>query len=174
MNRTRRELFHSSDEINLSNIIKIPDALSSALYKCRVIYTNTIHDIEFHAYRIKPVNALKVVYDDSIEYEYKFEDRRDLLKHIDKEGTAEILIVKNGLITDTSYANIVLSDEIKFITPSRPLLKGTKREKLLGEGGIIEHEIKLSDLNTFKYAYLINAMIDLEDKIRIPIKDILF
>ncbi len=174
MNKTRCELFHSLDEIDLTDVIKIPADLSHHLFKCRVIYSNRIHDVEFHSYIMKPITSLKVVYDDSISYEYKFEDRREFLKHLGDEEKGEILIVKKGLITDTNYSNVVFSDNEKFITPLTPLLKGTKREKLLETGRIFEEEIRLSDLHRFKYAYLINAMIDLEDNIRVPIEGILY
>ncbi|MCX6169230.1 MAG: aminotransferase class IV [Ignavibacteriales bacterium] len=174
MNKTRHELFNSHDEIDLVEVIKIPADLSHNLYKCRVIYTDGIINIVFHPYIMKPVTDLKVVYDDSILYKYKFEDREEFLKHLDNVEEREILIVKNRLITDTSYSNIVFSDNEKFITPATPLLKGTKREKLLNIGKIIEGEIRLTDLHKFKYAYLINAMIDLEDNVRVPINKILY
>jgi 4-amino-4-deoxychorismate lyase len=174
MNKARRELFHLEDEIDLSDVIKIPADLSRHLFKCRVIYSNKIHNVEFHPYTMRPITSLKVVYDDSISYQYKLEDRREFLKHLDNNGTGEILIVKNGLITDTNYSNVVFSDDEEFVTPSTPLLKGTKREKLLQNGKIFEEEIRLTDLHMFKYVYLINAMIDLEDNIRIPIKEVLY
>ncbi len=174
MNKTRRDLFNSHDEIDLAEVIRIPADLSHNLYKCRVVYTDGIINTEFHPYIIKPITALKVVYDDFILYDYKYEDRKEFLKHLDDVGDSEILIVKNGLITDTSYSSIVFSDNEKFITPATPLLKGTKREKLLKKGKIFEEEVRLIDLHKFKYAYLINAMIDLEDDIRIPINKILF
>jgi 4-amino-4-deoxychorismate lyase len=74
----------------------------------------------------------------------------------------EILIIKNGFVTDTSFSNIVFFDGIKWITPSTYLLNGTQRQQLLQQGAIIEEEIRPSDLKHFRFAKLINAMLDLE------------
>ncbi len=168
MNKSRHELFKSDDLLDLSDIIKIPHELSRNLFKCRVTYSERIHDVEFHPYTIKSITKLIVVYDDNIRYEYKSEDRRDLQKHLCKADGGEILIVKNGLITDTSYSNVVFSDFTKLYTPAKPLLKGTKRARLLANGKICEEEISVKDLKKFKCVYLINALIDLEDNVRIP------
>ena len=102
-----------------------------------------------------------MVYDDTLIYDYKLEDRRDIQKHLCKTDNGEILIVKNGFITDTSYSNVVFSDFTNLFTPATPLLKGTKRAKLLEIGRIREEEIRLIDLQKFKCVYLINALIDL-------------
>lgn len=172
MNKSRRELFNSDDVLDLSDVIKIPHELSNNLFKCRVTYSERIHDIEFHPYTIRPITKLNVVYDDVLTYDYKLEDRREIQKHLCKADGSEILIVKNGFITDTSYSNVVFSDFINLYTPATPLLRGTKRAKLLELGRIREGEIRLTDLQKFKYVYLINALIDLEDNVRIPVGNI--
>ena len=172
MNKSRRELFHSVDEIDLSDLIRIPRELSNNLFKCRVLYSEKIHDVEFHPYAIRPITKLNAVYDDSISYDHKYEDRRNIQKHLCRADAGEILIVKNGFITDTSYSNVVFSDFTNLFTPVTPLLKGTKRAKLLEIGRIREEEIRLTDLQKFKYVYLINALIDLDDKVHIPIENI--
>lgn len=172
MNKARQELFKSTELIDLLALIRIPRELSKNLFKCRVTYTERIHDFEFHPYAIRPLTKLNVVYDDMINYEYKTEDRREIQKHLCKADAGEILIVKNGFVTDTSYSNVVFSDFTNFYTPVNPLLKGTKRAKLLELGKIREEEIRLTDLNKFKYVYLINALIDLDDNVRIPIEKI--
>ena len=89
-----------------------------------------------------------------------------------KEKCDDVLIIKDGYVTDTSFCNIVFDTGTKFITPSTPLLKGIKREVLLTKGVITEEEIKYTDIKLFKKAHLINAMIDLEDKIELPVMNI--
>ena len=42
-------------------------------------------------------------------------------------------MTKNGLLTDTSYCNILLFDETDWITPSQPLIKGVRRDYLLDQ-----------------------------------------
>ena len=85
----------------------------------------------------------------------------------------KIVIVKQGFITDTSYANIVFFDGHKWFTPVSPLLKGTKRTFLLDKKIIEETEIRIDDLEKFKKARLINAMIDFEDKVEILVENII-
>ena len=71
--------------------------------------------------------------------------------------------MKNGLITDTSYANIVFWDGQNWLTPSTPLLAGTKRARLLHESKIKEAEIRVDDLIKYEKARIINALNDLDD-----------
>lgn len=173
LNNSRKELFGSRDFIKLEKIIKIPSQIKTGLYKCRLIYSDTIKKLEFLPYHRKKIKNLKVVVCDGIEYNYKYENRECLNEFLElKQNCDDILIVKNKKITDTSFSNIVFSDGKKWVTPSEPLLKGTKREKLLSDGKIVQDEIKISDLKYFKEAALINSMLDLNDNI-LEIKSIL-
>ena len=70
-----------------------------------------------------------------------------------------MLLVRNGMITDTSYSNIVFRREGEWITPSFCLLKGTMRQYLLDNGKIREEQIAVKDLPRFEKFKLINAMI---------------
>ena len=63
------------------------------------------------------------------DYSFKFSNRKaidDLLKF--RNGCDDILIVRNGLITDTSYSNVVFRKDNMYFTPNFPLLNGTKRQ----------------------------------------------
>jgi len=71
----------------------------------------------------------------------------------------EIIIEQNGYLTDTTIANIAFYDGERWITPAKPLLKGTMRAKLLDEGLLHEKEIKKEDLKNYSQVALINAMI---------------
>ena len=93
-----------------------------------------------------------------------------LLKY--KDGCDDILIIKNGLITDISFANICFYNGKNWYTPSTPLLKGTCREKLLKQNSIIEKEIGISDLDYFSHFTIINAMRGEELSELIPVKKI--
>ena len=163
MNRTRNELFASSDSIDLNNSIKIPGHLTNDVYKCRVIYSKKIEVVEFLPYTIKPVRTLQLVECDTLEYKYKYFDRTIFNELLQQTKCDDILIVKHNFITDTSYSNIVFFDGNKWITPSTPLLKGTMREYLLQTGRLVEANITVNELKLFKKAALINSMIDLEE-----------
>jgi 4-amino-4-deoxychorismate lyase len=173
-NKSRKEFFGCSDSVSLENVLKVPPEFRSGLYKCRIIYSDTVKKIEFLPYQKKEIESLKIVVCDSIEYDYKYEDRSGINKLLElKKNCDDILIVKNKKITDASFSNIVFYDGKKWVTPSSPLLKGTKREKLLSERKIIEDEIAVTDLKHFKKAALINCMLDLGDCV-IDIKNIDF
>jgi len=167
-NRSRKELFNIKKPLLLENEISITEKTSKGLFKCRIIYGKRIEKIEIIPYSIRKITSLKIIHDNSIQYKYKY-NKRDAIKHLYslKDLSDDILIIQNGLVTDTSYCNIVFSDGYKMITPSSALHKGTKREELLRNGIIIESEIKQTDIRLFRKAYLINAMIELEDNMEI-------
>jgi len=112
--------------------------------------------------------SLTIVESNTITYDHKFTDRSEIEALRRGITTDDIVIVKNGHITDTSFSNIVFHDGIRWLTPSTPLLYGTARERLLSDHSIIEEEIRFTDLRHFKKAALINAMIDLDEAEEIP------
>lgn len=172
MNGSRRELFGCSDQIDLEKILHVPEKLGSGAYKCRVIYEKEIEKIEWVEYFPKKIERLKIIEADEIDYSYKFLDREifnRLLKQAGAGANEDILIIKNGKVTDTSYSNIVLFDGKEWHTPAEPLLKGTQRAKLLSERRIIEKEIALSDLKLYKEIKLINAMLEFDDAPTLPV-----
>lgn len=144
----------------------IPMDMRIGIVKCRILYSDTVESITFEPYRFRPITNLALVYDNDIDYTYKSEDRSRLQSLVSQKGNCdEILIVKNGYITDTSYSNIVLENNEGLFTPSTPLLAGIKRQLLIDAGTIIEKDIKVDDLHKYSRAYLINAMIDLDDNV---------
>lgn len=147
---------------NLSNYIQAP---SDGLYRCRLIYTpQNIEkiEIEYIKYKKRDIKSLKIVYDDKIDYSFKSTDRTELNALFEKRQNADdVLIVKNGLLADTTIANIALFDGI-WKTPKEPLLKGTVRERLLDSGKIIVADIKPEDLMNYSKVALLNAMIDFD------------
>ena len=116
---------------------------------------------------------MQIVHDYEITYSHKFEDRTKFEKHLRESKADEILIIKNGLVTDTSFTNIIFSDGTKYFTPSTPLLKGTKRARLIEEGIIQVEEIGLNDIQKFQHFYLINALLDLSEENKISIEKII-
>ena len=60
----------------------------------------------------------RLIEDNKISYSYKYTTRGSLNELLTKrERYDEILIVKKGFITDTSYSNIIFFDGIKWLTP---------------------------------------------------------
>jgi len=172
MNRARKDLFGCEDTIDPLTVLNNVQVAGDVLLKCRIIYGKDIQKMGITPYKKKQINSLRLIVDDEIEYSYKYEDRSGLSSLLALMGDADdILIVKNGKITDTSFANVVFFDGVKWITPSTPLLAGTRREFLLEQGVITEADISPMDLEKFKYVCLINAMLDLEDLV-VDVKNI--
>lgn len=174
MNDARKKLLDSTDNIELEKSLSVPAGCKNGIYKCRVDYDHYIHKTDFTPYKAGKINTLKLVYDDEISYQFKFTDR-SCLEELKKNTNADdVIIVKKGLITDTSFSNIIFFDGKKWITPSIPLLEGTKRKELLEKEIISEQEIRPADLKYLKKAMLINAMLDFEDSTEIEIKNVFF
>lgn len=72
----------------------------------------------------------------------------------------EPLFILDGLATDTSFTNIALERNGKLFTPSTPMLRGTKREKLLLDGTLQAIPLPAEELRRFRFVHLINAMLD--------------
>lgn len=173
LNEARKANYNCSDEIDLENVLYIPKSVNSSTHKCKVIYDKEVISIHFQPYHLRPINVLKIVHDNSIDYSSKWLNRNQLNKLFSKrENCDDVLIIKDGLITDTSYANIIFFDGKKWFTPKNPLLKGTKRAKLLKENKVFGQNITIDMLSNFQEAKIINAMIDMEDTSSILIKNI--
>jgi 4-amino-4-deoxychorismate lyase len=174
MNRSRHELFGLNSELNLTEQIEIPGDISKEVYRCKVIYSDTIKDIEFRKHTPRKITRLRLVVNDEISYSYKYLDRKpleDLTRENCRSESEDILIIKNGRVTDTSYSNVILLDGKDWHTPKFPLLRGTKRAKLIYEKRILEKDILLEDLMNYEKIILINAMLDFDLNKSYPIRD---
>jgi len=173
VNRSILDLFNKNARVNLAKEIKVPGYLGKGLFKCRVIYDQEIRKVEFLPYKPQEITTLKLVLCNDLDYSYKFENRQIITKLLELKGQCDdILILKNDLITDTSFCNIIFSDGNNWITPSKPLLKGTQREYLLEKDMISEANIKGTDIYNFNSFKLINAMIDFETSQTLPATNI--
>lgn len=145
---------------NLEEYLRPP---LNGLYKCRLAYTLDSISITYHAYTKKNIHSLHLVYDDTIVYNKKSTNRAkiDELYSL-KEECDDILIVKNGFITDTSIANVAFYKNDIWYTPTFPLLKGTTRQRLLENGFLCTADIKVEDLKMYSQTAILNAMIDFD------------
>lgn len=158
---------------------RLDGVLSQLPYQCgvakaRIIYDSSgIVDIGMTPYEMRNVRSLRVVHDNAIEYAYKSVNRTSLERLLAmRDGCDDVVIVKKGLLTDTSYTNMALCDGQQWWTPRKPLLQGTMRQKLIAEGAIYEADIPLSDINQFQKIALFNAMIDFGALV-VDIKDVI-
>ncbi|HET9571806.1 MAG TPA: aminotransferase class IV family protein [Bacteroidales bacterium] len=163
LNETRKHFFSSTCELDLNHLLVLPDNLDDGVYKCRIVYDDEIVEVTFQPYIPKNIQTLKLVIDDTAEYSFKFENRSMLQLLLSQKGEADdILIVRNGCITDTSFSNIAFFDGMHWYTPDTYLLNGTCRQRLLAEHILRETRITLHNLANFEEIRPINAMLVLE------------
>jgi 4-amino-4-deoxychorismate lyase len=173
MNASRKELFNASP-IDLFSLLQAPKLeISPGLFKCRIIYSQQIETIEFIPYQIPNIKSLKLVVNDSLDYSHKYLNRKLLEKLFSQKGNCDdVVIVKNGFVTDTSFANVLFFNGKNWLTPAKPLLKGTQRQFLLENEQIGTADIHPSDLKYFQKMRLVNAMIRFEDEVDVEIENI--
>lgn len=137
---------------------------SSELLKCKVVYDQEgVIDVSYSPYTKRNIQTLQLVYDDEIEYSSKYHDRTALEKLFSQKKDADdIVIIKNGLVTDTSIANIAIFVDQKWLTPKKPLLYGTTRQRFIDEKILYEADISIELLQKAENIALLNAMIDFD------------
>ena len=108
-----------------------------------------------------------------ISYGYKYLNRSELEALYKLRGSCDdILIVKEGCLSDSYYANIAFWDGRDWFTPDTPLLPGTMRAALLDQGLLQVARIVPGDMKNFQKIRLINAMNDLNEGSEIPMDKI--
>ncbi len=154
--QSRQTLFQSSNRLLLSSIIQPPQI---GLYRCRILYAEELHSVKYIPYVPKEINSLKIV-TSQIDYPLKYANRDALNALLEaNKDVDEVIIEKEGYLTDITIANIAFYDGEQWFTPENPLLKGTMRAKLIDEGFLQKREIRKKDLDNYTQVALINAMI---------------
>jgi 4-amino-4-deoxychorismate lyase len=161
---------HTSDFASLLSSVSVPAGAD----KCRIVYDEHIRSVEFGSYTPRTIGTLMMVEaDTAVDYHLKYLDRTVLTQLQARRGSCdEVLIVKYGVITDTSFSNVVLTDGRRFVTPSTCLLPGTMRARLLRAGLVAEAAIRPADLHSYTHITLVNAMLPLSSERFIPISNI--
>ena len=155
------------DGIHLTNL---DDTLK---YKLRIGYKQNGTRYSISEYENSIATSLKLVSDDTISYALKKNNRKKLNALFLQRGEADdVLIIKNGLVTDASYSNILFFDGKQIVTPTTPLLEGTCRARLLAINRIVEKSISVAELQNFESFQLINALNDFDESRWIPIENI--
>ncbi len=173
INNTIRHFFGDGLGLDIKALMPVADKYKTGIYKCRLVYSKYIENIKIIPYVKRVITRLKVVDSDNaylppeckpLHYEFKYKDRiciKFFLKGL--SDATDILITRNGFITDTSFSNIILLDGKKWVTPNTYLMNGVKRRYLLDRGDIEEKKILIGDLQHFQKISLINAMLNPED-----------
>lgn len=146
-------------KIKLENYIK---PMESNLLRCKFIYNEEkILDTQFYHYKPKEIRSFKIVYSDNIIYNKKYLNRQNIDKLLlKKENCDEIIIVKNGIVTDTSIATVAVKLNKQWIVSKNTLLFSTTKNRLLNEKKIKEKDINIEMLKQAKQIAVLNAMVD--------------
>jgi 4-amino-4-deoxychorismate lyase len=169
--RTCRNFFGSPPGFSLSLVL--PPAPSEGLFKARVIYSKVLRSVELEPYFFPEIKKAILVRADGVSYPWKYLNRGVFTGLKANAEADEIIIVKNGLLSDSSRANLVFENSEGLFTPESPLLKGVKREELMGQGRLAARRIGPDQLGLYRKIYFVNAMIDLEDNVSIPLSSLL-
>jgi 4-amino-4-deoxychorismate lyase len=174
MNRARREIWNTAESLVLEPLLTVPREFSAGVVRCNVRYGPGIESVVFSVFEKKPVRSLKLVTCNSIDYHLKYSDRKMLESLLElRGGCDDIIIVKEGLVTDTSMSNIIFLDGGTWITPAKPLLRGTCRERLIAGGSLKERDIRAEDVSGFAGWKIINAMRDPGEEMILPVSRII-
>jgi len=170
---SRKQALNLENNLNLESFLAEHEIPQKGVFKCRILYGTHFAKAEFISYNYKPINSLKIIEADTLNYSIKFSNRAAINEGYNKrEACDDVLFVKQGFITDSAYCNIAFRKGNQWFTPDKPLLKGVQREYLLNQGIICEQEIRISDLVKFSSFRLFNAMIDWQMAAEIPVEAI--
>lgn len=162
--------FGKEGSINLDEIFKSLEHDEDGLYKFKITYDLTgQYRTQMIPYAMSEIANFRLVENNSYDYSFKFEDRKELEKMKILSKAAEIIIVKNNHITDSSYANLLFKKGKDWFTPKSFLLNGVQRQHLLQTKKIKEAEITLQNLNEYSHFQLINALNEADDAYSYPI-----
>lgn len=167
------EHFGKEGSIDIAKIFKDFEHDEDGLYKLKITYDlNKNYRTQLIPYAISEIEDFQLIENNVYDYSFKFEDRKEFEKMINKAKASEIIIVKNNHITDTSYSNLLFLKGKEWFTPSTYLLNGVQRTHLLKNKKIKEAEITLQNITEYSHFQLINAMNDFDDMFIYPISKI--
>ena len=130
------------------------------LYKWRIIYdlNGGIH-CQMIPYAVEIHNNFELINGNHLEYSFKYENRDEINKLKASASAEAVIFYQNGMITDTSYSNLIFKKDNEWYTPETFLLNGVMRQHLLKSGKIKTLEIGLENIKEFSHFQMINAMI---------------
>lgn len=165
--------FGKKNNIDIKDIFNNISRSGLGLYKWRILYDlEGRYSSELTLYQGLEIKTFELIINNSIDYQFKSEDR-SLLNEMKAHSKAdEIIIVKNNQITDTSYSNLIVLKDGEWYTPELFLLNGVQRQFLLDSKKIKEAQISLENLHSFSHFKMINAMNDFETSPIYSIKSI--
>ncbi len=155
-NHAREVLFGVKTQLDIGKYLVPP---SDGLLRCRVLYEREILSVEYLPYHPKNIQKIAFV-EHPVEYAFKYADRKifeQILKQL--PGCDDAIIIRDGMLRDTTIANIAFLENGRWITPLNPLLEGTTRQRLIDEGFLTPRNIYLENIGQYDGFALMNAMV---------------
>lgn len=172
--------------------ISIKNTLSSAVWRGRITYANAYMGnvangdcsnkrhgkspsitVQCFDYTPKHISRLKIIHHNDIDYRYKYNDRTQLNLLLNTAKSAfdvdEIIIVKQGKVSDCTIGNLLFGRQGRWYTPNTPLLRGTQRQFLLDQGRIALADIGVDELKNYEKLMIINALNPFDERRALPI-----
>ncbi|AZI21350.1 aminotransferase class IV [Chryseobacterium taklimakanense] len=163
VNETFRQ-FGKETSIDLEKIFKNLQHDEDGLYKLRIVYDlERKFTTQLIPYAIAEIDDFQLVENNTIDYFFKYENRKEFAIMKEEARSEEIIIVKNNRVTDTSFSNLLFLKGKEWYTPNTYLLNGVQRQYLLKNKKIKEAEITLQNLKEFSHFQIINALNDFDD-----------
>lgn len=134
------------------------------LFKWRILYAETgVTFQEILPYTPKIISKFILTSAEKLDYSFKYADRSAFPSY-NFEADTEPIFVRNGLLTDATFANLIFRKNGEWFTPKAPLLKGTQRQFLIDNHRISERNISVENLSEFQGFKLINAMMGMDSQ----------
>ena len=85
------------------------------------------------------------------------------------DGDWDIILCRDGLVLEASYAALLCPDGERWLTPQRPLLASTRLAAYAMDGvvGIEPASLTVAQVKAIGRVVLVNAMLDLEDRVEV-------
>ena len=158
----------------LEKCIEVPSAFQNGVVRCRIEYD--AHHFSIHYFHYTPANIKSIQLLEApsgMDYRYKYADRKIIEElYAQRRDADDILIMKNGWITDTTIANIAFEKNGRWYTPAIPLLAGTTWKRLISNGILKPAPIHFTQIHLFEKFKLFNAMNEWEGGAEHSIKSI--
>ena len=170
MEKSYRHFFEKTCPFLLTKNLLLPNGLGK--FKVRFVYNEQQYHVEMAPYTPRQIKKIKAVEVGDYTYTHKTTERTIIDTAFAQRGDCDdVLLLKNGWVTDLSYANLLLWDGQQWVTPQTPLLEGVQRQFLLDQQKIVAKPIHINDLENYSHFQGVNALnpFDAEHKILLNI-----
>lgn len=150
-----RAAFGLKNKLSLWEYVK--DLPKRGLYRLKIEYADEVNKLTCTPYQPKKTESFSLVHT-GISYEFKYTNREAIRALLAKDCD-DIIMIKDGLLSDTSIANIALKLQGRWFTPKKPLLEGTTRARLLQEGWLEKKDLEIEDLKNMENFAIMNALV---------------